>query len=81
MDLNAVCLLLHGIVSGLAYLHEEQVKTLEGQDAKISIKPSIAHCQISPCSVFIRGDGTACLGNLGNSVVQMSQVLDVMVRS
>ncbi|XP_065199074.1 bone morphogenetic protein receptor type-1A-like [Sycon ciliatum] len=57
--------ILHSIASGLHYLHSSSPP---GTNSTGEFKPSIAHCHLATYNVFVRRDGSACIGNLCSSV-------------
>eukprot|EP00117_Sycon_ciliatum_P047517 scpid62702/ scgid2306/ TGF-beta receptor type-1; TGF-beta type I receptor; Transforming growth factor-beta receptor type I len=61
--------ILHSIASGLHYLHSSSPL---GTNSTGEFKPSIAHCHLATYNVFVRRDGSACIGNLCSSVPKSS---------
>ena len=64
--------ILRDVASGLVYLHEEDLPKSCSSPQPSSFKPCMAHCQVEPCNIFIRYDGSACIGNFSSCVSQIA---------
>ena len=70
---------MRDVAAGLCYLHEEEERASCQQRRYSPIKPRVAHCHLNPSNVFMRSDGSACIGDLGNAVVQLRHALGLTV--
>ncbi|XP_065182080.1 TGF-beta receptor type-1-like [Sycon ciliatum] len=72
--------IMRDVAAGLCYLHEEEERASCQQRRYSPIKPRVAHCHLNPSNVFMRSDGSACIGDLGNAVVQLRHALGLTRR-